>query len=113
MPRKPQIHCCTVPGCTSEWMMASSRILQYCEDHHYMALDLYKEYKMYTNSALNNFNNHDLQMAIKLRTKYEHDFVGEEEGIHKEFIKLLETIASVPFHRRKTLSEKLLEDFNR
>ena len=103
---------CTVPGCTSEWMLASVRRLQYCMDHHYLALDVYNRYKKATNNALESFKSEDLIEAIQLRKEYDSRFVGSDKGSHMAFVKLLEHLLEVNILHRKQAYEKLITKFN-
>lgn len=113
MPQTLKKSTCRVPCCQSEWLISSKRILQYCEDHHYLALDLYNQYKDYTKKALEFFDDHNLKMAIKLRTKYDTEFVGGDCGAHRDFVILLKKILASPFRKRKSLSIYLINEFNK
>jgi hypothetical protein len=104
---------CTVPGCTSEWMLASFRRLQYCVDHHYVALDVYNRYKKATSNALKSFKTEDLIEAIQLRKEYDFRFVGGDKGSHATFIKLLEYLLEVNISNRKQTYDKLVAKFNK
>jgi len=93
-------------------MLASPRRLQYCEDNHYVALDVYKRYKAATKKALESFATEDLQEAIRLRKEYDDRFIGGDKGSHAEFVSLLETVLELPLNTRKAQFEELIRVFN-
>jgi hypothetical protein len=102
---------CTVPGCKSDWMVASKRRLQYCNDHHDLALESYVLYKKATKCALETFEVSDINKAIALRREYDREFIGGDTGAHAAFVELLVKLTKIDRVSRKSEFERLLESF--
>lgn len=112
MPRRHKFKCIK-PNCDEEWLLASRRRLQYCEKHHYLALGLYNKYKEATEQATTNFKNEDIILAIKLRSQYDTEFVGGDDGAHVAYIELLRDLLKFSINKRKKLYNYLIKQFER
>ena len=108
---------CSVPGCAETWIVASTRRLIYCHLHYEQSLELYAEYKKWTQKCLVEFDDHSLTQAIVLRKEFNEKFTtknryGKHHEPHVEFVKLLESLLLHPMAERSEISEKLLKEFN-
>ena len=94
-------------------MFASKRRLQYCEEHHFLALDLYHKYKEATKKSITHFKDNDLILAIKLRSQYDKEFVGGDDGAHFYYIELLKELLNYPINKRKKIYHILIKKFDK
>ena len=111
MPRRssPNIRC-TVPNCSSEWVVVSRNRHTYCQDHMVQANELYQRYKAVNETAITTFDDASLDQSIILRRQYATTFLDyEDAGAHSAYIHILIRVRNtIPPQKRRSLYNSLM-----
>jgi hypothetical protein len=119
---RPPIHC-NARNCTycpdDGWVVVKKRCRRhgYCPEHEIQSDLDHKAYKAVEKECVFvRFENDDIKKAIKLRQEWADKYLRKPdrvENAHPAFVRLLEALLETPIERRKTVSEKLLREFNK